>query len=93
MKRCVGVFITIAGLSVALLAQLQAQGNVGQIQVGGSPVVPDNLVTSQPVPRLPDGKVDLTGPWVGGGSQRQYRARRRIESRASFRCCRGRRSS
>jgi len=53
---------------MALFAQLQAQGNVGQIQVGGSPVVPDNLVTSQPVPRLPDGKVDLTGPWVGGGS-------------------------
>ena len=21
-----------------------------------------------PVPRLPDGKPDLTGPWVGGGS-------------------------
>ena len=34
----------------------------------GSPTVPDNLVTSQPIPRLPDGKVDLTGPWVGGGS-------------------------
>jgi hypothetical protein len=25
-------------------------------------------VTSQPVPRLPDGTVDITGPWVGGGS-------------------------
>jgi len=68
VKRFVGVFITIAGLSVALFAQLHAQGNVGQIQVGGSPTVPDNQVTSQPVPRLPDGKVDLTGPWVGGGS-------------------------
>ena len=34
----------------------------------GSPTVPDNMVTSQPIPRLPDGKVDLTGPWVGGGS-------------------------
>jgi hypothetical protein len=68
VKRCVGVFITIAGLSLALFAQLQAQGNVGQIQVGGSPTVPDNLVTSQPIPRLPDGHVDLTGPWVGGGS-------------------------
>ena len=34
----------------------------------GSPTVPDNLVTSQPIPKLPDGHVDLTGPWVGGGS-------------------------
>src|SRR5688572_27670145 len=68
VKKVIGVFITIAVLSVALLAQLQAQGGVGQIQVGGSPTVPDNQVTSQPIPRLPDGKVDLTGPWVGGGS-------------------------
>jgi hypothetical protein len=68
VRKCVGVFITVMALSVALFAQLHAQGNVGQIQVGGSPVVPDNQVTSQPVPRLPDGKVDLTGPWVGGGS-------------------------
>jgi hypothetical protein len=68
VKKYVGVFITAAALSGTLFAQLHAQGGVGQIQVGGSPVVPDNLVTSQPIPRLPDGKVDLTGPWVGGGS-------------------------
>ena len=34
---------------------------------GGTPLVPDALV-SGPVPRLPDGKPDLTGPWLGGGS-------------------------
>jgi hypothetical protein len=68
VKKVIGVFITIAVLSVAFLAQLHAQGGVQQIQVGGSPTVPDNMVTSQPIPRLPDGKVDLTGPWVGGGS-------------------------
>ena len=68
MKKVIGVFIAIAVVSVALLAQLQAQGGVGQIPVGGSPTVPDNLVTSQPIPRLPDGTVDITGPWVGGGS-------------------------
>jgi hypothetical protein len=68
VKRVIGVLITIAVLSVALLAQLQAQGGVQQIQVGGSPTVPDNMVTSQPIPRLPDGTVDITGPWVGGGS-------------------------
>jgi len=64
VRKVVSVFIIFIGLSLGLLAQ----GNVGQIQVGGSPTVPDNQVTSQPVPRLPDGHVDLTGPWVGGGS-------------------------
>ena len=69
MKKLIVVLIFITGVSLALIAQLDAQGRgVQQIQVGGSPVVPDNLVTSQPIPRLPDGKVDLTGPWVGGGS-------------------------
>ena len=33
-----------------------------------TPTVPDSEATSRPVPRLPDGAVDLTGPWVGGGS-------------------------
>jgi hypothetical protein len=30
--------------------------------------VPDAEAASRPIPRLPDGTVDLTGPWVGGGS-------------------------
>jgi hypothetical protein len=68
VKKFVTAFVTTIVLSVALLAHLQAQGNVGQIEVGGSPIVPDNMVTSQPIPRLPDGTVDITGPWVGGGS-------------------------
>ncbi|HEY3158402.1 MAG TPA: hypothetical protein VGJ78_05525 [Vicinamibacterales bacterium] len=34
----------------------------------GTPVVRDSEVNSQPIPRLPDGKIDLTGPWVGGGT-------------------------
>src|SRR4029453_236729 len=42
-------------------------GGIGQINVGGSPTVPD-AQAGGPVPRLPDGKPDLTGPWVGGGS-------------------------
>ena len=68
MRRLLVVSVTAAGLSLALLGHLQAQGGVGQIPVGGSPVVPDSEVTSRPVPRLPDGTVDITGPWVGGGS-------------------------
>jgi hypothetical protein len=68
VRQFVGALVTITGLSLALVAQLQAQTTIQQIPVGGSPIVPDSQVTSQPIPRLPDGHVDLTGPWVGGGS-------------------------
>jgi hypothetical protein len=64
---CVASIVAAASI-LALFAQLDAQDRVGQIDVGGSPTVPENQVTSQPIPRLPDGHVDLTGPWVGGGS-------------------------
>src|SRR5438309_3669457 len=45
----------------------QSQGRVQQVQTGGSPLVTGKEAEG-PVPRLPDGHVDLTGPWVGGGS-------------------------
>ena len=45
----------------------QPQGRVQQVQTGGSPLVTGSEAEG-PVPRLPDGHVDLTGPWVGGGS-------------------------
>lgn len=45
---------------------LHAQQQVRSVPVGGTPLVADALVNG-PVPRLPDGKPDLTGPWVGGG--------------------------
>jgi hypothetical protein len=34
----------------------------------GSPTVPDSDIDKYPIPRMPDGHPDLTGPWVGGGS-------------------------
>jgi hypothetical protein len=40
---------------------------VGQVNAGGTPTVSADLING-PVPRLPDGRPDLTGPWVGGGS-------------------------
>ena len=43
------------------------EGGVGYINPG-TPVLRDNEINSQPVPRLPDGHIDLTGPWVGGGT-------------------------
>jgi hypothetical protein len=55
-------------MTLALALHLQAQGTVWRINEGGSPVVPDAEITSRPIPRLPDGTVDITGPWVGGGS-------------------------
>ena len=33
-----------------------------------NPVVADKDVSSQPIPRLADGTIDITGPWFGGGS-------------------------
>jgi len=34
----------------------------------GSPTVPDSDIDKNPIPRMADGHPDLTGPWVGGGS-------------------------
>jgi hypothetical protein len=70
VPRLLVVSIILAGL--ALPAQLQSQEQeepVIQIRYSGgrSPSVPD-AEAEGPVPRLPDGRPDITGPWVGGGS-------------------------
>ena len=44
-----------------------AEGGVEFINPG-TPVIKDSEINSQPVPKLPDGHIDLTGPWVGGGT-------------------------
>ena len=71
MKRLPVVSIAAAILSLSgagrLHAQLTVEGGVAFINPG-SPVVPEAAANSQPVPRLPDGRIDLTGPWVGGGT-------------------------
>jgi hypothetical protein len=46
---------------------LTVEGGVSFINPG-SPTVPAAEANSRPVPRLPDGTIDLTGPWVGGGA-------------------------
>jgi hypothetical protein len=65
----------LAALSWPLARSLQAQNpNSITVENGvafinpGSPVLPESEFTSKPIPRLPDGTVDLTGPWVGGGA-------------------------
>ena len=60
-------------VSLMLVVQLQAQQRVRSVSVGGTPLLPDNLVNG-PVPRLPDGHPDLTGPWMGGGSNADIEA-------------------
>jgi hypothetical protein len=66
VMRIVVLAVALA-LSVLLFLPSHAQERVAQVQVGGSPTVSD-ADSVGPVPRLPDGKPDLTGPWVGGGS-------------------------
>ena len=68
MKKLLVVSAAIVGLTLSLSMQPQAQGGqVRSVPAGGTPLVPNNLVNG-PVPRLADGKPDLTGPWLGGGS-------------------------
>ena len=67
MKKFFLISMTLIVLALLLPLQSQAQDRVRSVNVGGTPLVPDKLVNG-PVPRLPDGKPDLTGPWMGGGS-------------------------
>ena len=67
MKKFFVISMTLIVLILVLPVQSQAQDRVRSVNVGGTPLIPDNLVNG-PVPRLPDGKPDLTGPWMGGGS-------------------------
>jgi hypothetical protein len=73
VKRLFIIVATILGLALPLVAQQQPQPQqeerVRQIQSGRpGPIETDPAVINGPVPRMPDGKPDLTGPWVGGGS-------------------------
>ena len=45
----------------------RGRGDIGQVSVGGTPRI-SAADAARPVPRMPDGRPDLTGPWVGGGS-------------------------
>jgi len=67
VKKFLVISAAIVGLALTLLVQSHAQERVRSVPSGGTPLVREALVNG-PVPRLPDGKVDLTGPWLGGGS-------------------------
>src|SRR5215210_3472348 len=71
VKRLFIIVGTVLGLALPLVAQQQAQEQerVRQIPSGRpGPIATDAAVINGPIPRLHDGKPDLTGPWVGGGS-------------------------
>ena len=66
-KLLIGLVVSLA-VAGGLAAQVTNQnGGISQIEVGGTPRISPADAT-KPAPRLPDGKIDLTGPWVGGGS-------------------------
>jgi len=78
VRRLLGASIALSASMMLVTGLLQAQGTNnanGQTVEGGvsfinpgTPLVPEAEANSKLVPRLPDGKVDLTGPWVGGGA-------------------------
>jgi hypothetical protein len=77
--RTLFVAIGLVGIAIPLLVQAQAPPGqnpfIGQGQVGvlgpvdalGQEVAKRPPVQTGPAPRLPDGTVDLTGLWAGGG--------------------------
>ena len=74
-RRTPVVAAIIAVLIAAVLATLtqagpRAPGRTGSPDPVGTagPITTDPAVINLPVPRMHDGKPDLTGPWVGGGS-------------------------
>ena len=74
VKRFATLSIALAALSLPVhgrqttpAGSLTVEGGVAFINPG-SPVLAESEFNSRPIPRLPDGTVDLTGPWVGGGT-------------------------
>ena len=77
MKRLPGLLaVTLATLALSVSLSSQQPGGSAPGPAPGevdfiflpTPSVPDAEASSQPIPRLPDGTIDLTGPWIGGGS-------------------------
>lgn len=100
MTRLLVISGALVGLTLTLLVQLQAQQQIRTIPAGNTPLVAENLV-NDPVPKLADGTMDLTGPWQGGGSNADIEREGGLmpgelpagSRPVSCRCCRGRRHS
>src|ERR671918_3055997 len=75
MKQWLCLYVVASALALPPALHSQQVGGVAPGPAGQvgyiflpSPAVPESEAESRPIPRLPDGKVDLTGPWVGAGS-------------------------
>jgi hypothetical protein len=68
LRKILAVSFLVAGAGAAYMQT----GALAQEQVRHiaprNPVVADADVSSRPVPRMHDGRPDITGPWFGGGS-------------------------
>ena len=75
MKKLLTALMILGGLTLALLAQVPAptEGRFGKLGGEFTPLAPPEIA-SGPVPRLHDGRPDLSGPWVGGGSNNDLEA-------------------
>ncbi|MBI4888854.1 MAG: hypothetical protein HY824_17275 [Acidobacteria bacterium] len=67
MSKPLVVPLTVVGMTLLLLVHSDAQQQIKIIPAGNTPLIPANLVNG-PVPRMHDGRPDMTGPWQGGGS-------------------------
>jgi len=73
VKKIELVVLAVVGLTGALLAQAQERPRNADEELRAklsgefTPTAPPEIANA-PVPRMPDGKPDLHGPWVGGGS-------------------------
>ncbi len=81
MRKLLVVSIGIAGLTLSLIAQAQAPAEEQAPERRGNPGLFGEFtprvseeIGNGPVPRLHDGKPDLSGPWVGGGSNNNMEA-------------------
>ena len=77
MKAYGLVALVVAACTWSLLAQEQAAPAEERFNPGlageFTPRASDDIA-NRPVPRMPDGKPDLHGPWVGGGSNQDIEA-------------------
>jgi hypothetical protein len=69
VKNIAVISLAVIGITVSLLAQEPERRPFWSPKLGGefTPTASDELAKG-PVPRMPDGRPDLHGPWVGGGS-------------------------
>ena len=67
MRKLFVLAMTVAVMMTLLFAHSSAQQQVRIIPTGFTPLIPEERM-KDPVPRMHDGRPDITGPWQGGGS-------------------------